>query len=104
MKKYQILSIVMAGAFLVFQGQASAELISGKVDSVTEAKDSLKVTTENPVTQTEEAVKVGLDQATEFTGVAAAEELKAGDGVVVDAEKDETTGELKAEAVNATKI
>ena len=104
MKKFQILSIVMAGAFLVFQGQASAELISGKVDSVTEAKDSLKVSTENPVTKTTEEVKVGIDQATEYTGVAAPEELKKGDGVVVDAKKDEATGVLKAEGVNATKM
>lgn len=94
--------MVFAAAFFALQGAASADLISGKVDTITEGENALAVTTENPVTQTEETVNVMLDEATEYTGIAK-EDLKEGDKVLVEAVTDES-GAVKAEAVNAVQI
>lgn len=94
--------MVFAAAFFALQGTASADLISGKVDAIAEGENALAVTTENPVTQTEETVNVALDEATEYTGIAK-EELKEGDKVLVEAVTDES-GAVKAEAVNAVQM
>jgi len=94
--------VVFAAAFFALQGTASADLISGKVDAIAEGENALAVTTENPVTQTEETVNVALDEATEYTGIAK-EELKEGDKVLVEAVTDES-GAVKAEAVNAVQM
>lgn len=102
MKKIQTLSVVFAAAFFALQGIASADLISGKVDAIAEGENALVVTTENPVTQTEETVNVAIDEATEFTGTAK-EDLKEGDKVLVEAVTDES-GAVKAEAVNAVQM
>lgn len=102
MKKISTLSVVFAAAFFAVQGMASADLISGKIDGQPEGENALAVTTENPVTQTEETLQVAVDETTQYTG-AVKEELKEGDKVLVEAVKDEEGG-LKAEAVNAVQI
>lgn len=102
MKKFPWVSAVFAAAFLMIQSAASADLISGKIEGETQGGDSLKITSENPVTQTQETLAVSVDDSTAYTGVNK-EDLKEGDKVVVEAVQDES-GALKAEAVNAVQM
>lgn len=99
MKKIPALPVIFTALFFALQSPASAELISGKIDTLSKSGQELTVTVENPVTQTEETVLITLDETTEYTG-AEKGDLKKGGRVLVEASK-EDSGRLKASSVNA---
>ena len=100
MKKMNLLALVMLVAFVAFQATASAEMISGKVASVDSAANSLSIYTTNAETKAEEKVTIAVKTDTTYSGVAALAELKEGQQVSVNADKD-ASGTWSASSVEA---
>ena len=88
-------------AFLVFQGSASAKMVSGKLLGVDTTAKSLSLNTIDPATGSEKKVDVMVSGSTTYSGmgIKAIEDLKAGQEVWVDAEEDIATGNWKATSV-----
>ncbi len=96
MKK--MLGILMV-ACVVLSGAAFADSISGKVGSVDATTNTIEVAKTDAVSGAVENVKVTVDAATVYTGVASLADLQAGKEVKIEASKDEASGSLKASSV-----
>ena len=101
MKKISMILAVLT-AFVVFQGIAQADSVSGKVASIDTAANSISVTVMNPETKAEESVSVSIKPETTFSGVAALAELKEGQEVSIEASKD-AAGSYSATSVSIKK-
>lgn len=97
MKKILGILLVMS---VMFTGVAFAESVSGKVAAVDTAANTIEVAKTDAATGAVENVKISVDTATTYTGVAGVAEIKAGDEVKVEAVKDEAAGSLKASSVD----
>ena len=95
MKKNQVIIAVLAVAFVAFASNAFAKEVKGKVVSVDAATKAVKLTEEGSTTE----VTVKAGDATQYTGVASLDELKAGADVTVEAEQDAATGDWKASSI-----
>ena len=79
MKKIYVLGFLFS-ALIVFQGVASAKVISGKIDTIDAAANKLSVT--DP---TAGPVDILVSATTTYTGVTSLADLKAGQEVSVEA-------------------
>ena len=101
MKKISMILVVLM-AFVVFQGVAQADSVSGKVASIDAAANSISVTVINAETKAEESVNVSIKPETTFSGVVALAEVKEGQEVSIEASKD-ATGRYSATSVSIKK-
>ena len=93
------IALMVAVASLIFSGIASAELVSGKVQSTDPAAKSVEVMRVNPATGAEEKLVITVQDQTTFSGVQSLEQLKQGDEVWAEVEQDKTSNNWKATSI-----
>ena len=103
MKKMTVIAMVVLAAFVMVQGLAIAEMVSGKISAVNSETKSIKVNRINATTGTAENVDIWVSEATQYAGAASLAELQAGDEVSIDASQDATTGNWMAASVETKK-
>ena len=77
----------------------SAEWFDGEVGKVDLKAKTVTVSEVDPITDTEEANEIVINEVTTFSGVKSLEELKSGDDVTIEAKYDEPTDSWKAVSV-----
>jgi hypothetical protein len=98
MKRFSMLAVFLFAGFLAMQGVALAEMIQGSVVSVDPNGESLQVTRTDQSGKASE-VKVSVDEDTQYNGIQSAQELKAGDTVVLDADQNFFTRAWKVKSI-----
>ena len=86
-------------ALVAFTGTGFAKLVSGKLETVDAASNSLSISSMNPATGAEEKVQIKVKPETVFTGAASLADLKAGDKVWVEASQNAETQAWEATSV-----
>lgn len=88
MKMSKVLSVLLLVA--VFGVQAAyADTLSGKIAGVNVAESSISVSSHNEETHTDETLSVAVSPETVFTGVVTLADLKEGQEVSIEADKNE---------------
>lgn len=99
MKRISLFVLAVAASAVLFLGTGFAKEISGKVASVDGATGKLTIAiAEAGGAEAQKDVWVNADAA--FSGVAALNELKAGDQVSIEAEEETGTGNWKASKIS----
>ena len=96
MKKIAMLLLV---GLVVFQSTGFAKLVSGKLEAVDAAANSISITSKDPATGAEEKVEIKVKPETVFTGATNLAELKAGEEVWVEANQNAETQAWEATSV-----
>lgn len=94
--------IAVFAALLALQGAAYAENITGKVVSVNAGEKSIAIERAGADAAQPETLNISVAPETKFVGVASLEELKGGEAVSIEAEKDAASGRYSATSVSAS--
>ena len=89
----------LAALLLLPLNMCSAEWFDGEVGKVDLKAKTVTVSEVDPITDTEEANEIVINEVTTFSGVKSLEELKSGDDVTIEAKYDEPTDSWKAVSV-----
>lgn len=94
-----VLAISMAGSW-TFQRQAGAELMWGEVETVYPVQRALKIRKFVPQTMEFEETRIEVPGGADLEEMASIEELETGDKVLIDAERNRSTGKWVASFVD----
>ena len=89
MKKALLAGLSLAVACFFVSGSAWAETVKGKVGKVDAAGKNISVSKTNADTGAAETVVIAVQDNTGYKGVTALTEVKEGNSVTIEAEKDE---------------
>lgn len=103
MKKMTVIAMVVLAAFVMVQGLAMAEMVSGKISAVSADSKSIKVNRINATSGAAEDIDIWVNDETQYAGAASLAELQAGDEVSIDAAQDAATGNWMAASVETKK-
>ena len=95
MKKVSILGVMFI-ALVAFQGVASAQTVSGKIDKIDAAANKLSISTADPAAS---KVEISVSATTSYSGAASLADLTVGQEVSVEATEDAASKGLSATSV-----
>ena len=99
MKRIALFVLAVTASAVMFLGTGFAKEVSGKVASIDAATNKLTISMADATgAMSQKDIWVKTDAA--YTGVAALNELKAGDQVSVEAEEEAGTGNWKASKIS----
>ena len=100
MMKNRLLScLVVVVALTLFQGVASAKMVSGKISGIDAVTSKLSVSYTDLATSKEEKVEIAVKPETTYSGVASFQDLKEGQEVMIDAAENEGAPGLTASSI-----
>ena len=89
MKKTLLTGLMLLVTCAFITGSVWAETVKGTVGKVDATANSISVAKTDPATGVAETVVIAVKDSTGYTGVAALTEVKEGNTVTIEAEKDE---------------
>ena len=98
MKRISLFVLAVAASAVMFLGTGFAKEVSGKVASIDATSNKLTISMAD-ATGAESQKDIWIKADASYAGVAALNELKAGDKVSVEAEEEAGTGNWKASKV-----
>ncbi|MBI1977851.1 MAG: hypothetical protein HYS55_03770 [Candidatus Omnitrophica bacterium] len=102
MRNSKLMIIMLVLGLTLFQATAMAEMIQGKIANLDLQANILTISRLSPATGVMEDLKISLTPAVELSGLNSLGELKPGDEVKVEVEKDEA-GAFQAKAIEISK-